>query len=408
VPQPIDVGAKLTGQAGAFDIGVLQVRTADSETQPGAEFTVARVRRRFFQQSYVGGLYTRRADRVPGAPDLHTAGADFALRTSAFRGTQIVEWSGWYLHTTNPSLDDDRDAASDSRGALDTPGRRRLGGGGLNIGRGSRVAFPNDPFYADFSYRELQTNYDPAVGFRQRTGFRRYNPEVGYTWRFRDHPWLRYIQQEIDWELIDDMDNRLLTQTAAIRPLTVVFNDGSELAYEAEPTYERLESDFDIFDGVSLPAGETYWFTRHQISGGMADRYVVAVGGQTSFGEFFSGRRRDVRVNVQVRPRAGVALGVEAEHNALDLAEGRFDTTVFRALANTQFGPWLSLVNNIQYDSVSRLVGWQMRFRWIQRPGNDLFFVYTHNWQEIQDVDERRFGTLDSRAATKLVYTLRF
>ena len=29
-PQRIDVGAKLTGQAGAFDVGVLQVRTADS------------------------------------------------------------------------------------------------------------------------------------------------------------------------------------------------------------------------------------------------------------------------------------------------------------------------------------------------------------------------------------------
>jgi hypothetical protein len=56
-----------------------------------------------------------------GAPDLHTAGADVAVRTSTFLGDRTVEWSGWYLYTTNP---------------CDT---------GNNIGRGSRVAFPNDP-----------------------------------------------------------------------------------------------------------------------------------------------------------------------------------------------------------------------------------------------------------------------
>jgi hypothetical protein len=33
--------------------------------------------------------------------------------------------------------------------------------------------------------------------------------------------------------------------------------------------------------------------------------------------------------------------------------------------------------------------------------------VYTHNWNEIQ-APARRLATLDTRLATKLVYTLRF
>jgi hypothetical protein len=384
VPQPIDVGAKLTGQAGAFDIGLLQVRTADSATQAGGDITVARVRRRFFQESYLGGLYTRREDRVSGAEARHTVGVDAILRTSTFRGNKTVEWSNWYLYTSNP---------------FDT---------GRNIGRGSRIAFPNDPFYFDMSYRELQEHYAPAVGFLQRTGFRRYNPEVGYTWRFRSHPWLRSIQQEVDWQFLTDMDNVLLNSAPAIRPLTVVFSDGSEFQYEAEPTYELLDEDFEISDGVVLPSGEEYHFVRHQFSGSMADRYPLAVGGQLVVGEFYSGRRRELQLNVSVRPRAGVALALEAEHNVLDLAEGSFDTSVFRVIANTQFSPWMSLVNNVQYDDVTRSVGWQMRFRWIQRPGNDLFLVYTHNWQEFDRAPGRRFETLDNRLATKVVYTLRF
>ena len=384
IPQPVDVGAKLTGQAGAFDVGFLQVRTADAPAQAGSDFTVLRLRRRFFRESYAGVLYTRRADRLSGAQDLHTAGVDFALRTSTFLGSKTVEWSGWYIYTTNP---------------LET---------GQHVGRGSRFAFPNDPFYVDFSYRELQPNYAPAVGFLQRVGFRRYNPEVGYTWRFRDHPWLRFVQQELDLELIDDMDNRLLTRTAAIRPLTVAFDDGSELAYEAEPTFERLEEDFPISEGVVLPAGEVYRFTRHQLNASMADQYPVAFGGQVAWGTFLSGRRTDYLVNARIRPRAGVALRFDAEHNVVDLPEGSFETTVYRTTANTQFSPWLSLVNTLQYDNVSRLLGWQMRARWIQRPGNDLFFVYTHNWRELDLAERRRFGTLDNRAAAKLVYTLRF
>jgi len=55
---------------------------------------------------------------------------------------------------------------------------------------------------------------------------------------------------------------------------------------------------------------------------------------------------------------------------------------------------------------VSRVMGWQSRFRWIVRPGNDLYVVYTHNWLEDPSLD--RFVSLDRRAASKVLYTQRF
>ncbi len=76
-------------------------------------------------------------------------------------------------------------------------------------------------------------------------------------------------------------------------------------------------------------------------------------------------------------------------------------------VADTQFSPFMYLVNNVQYDSVSRVLGWQSRFRWIMKPGNDIFFVYTHNWTDPVD-PAARFTTLDRRAAAKVVYTKRF
>ena len=91
-PQPIDLGTKLTGQTGGFDVGFLQVRTADTDHQPGEDMSVVRLRRRAFEQSYVGALYTRRSARLSGDIDRHTAGLDFELATSQFRGNQNLEF----------------------------------------------------------------------------------------------------------------------------------------------------------------------------------------------------------------------------------------------------------------------------------------------------------------------------
>jgi hypothetical protein len=68
----------------------------------------------------------------------------------------------------------------------------------------------------------------------------------------------------------------------------------------------------------------------------------------------------------------------------------------------------MALVNNVQYDTQSAVIGWQSRFRWIVRPGNDIYVVYTHNWRDEPLDNTRRFQTLDQRAASKVIYTLRF
>ena len=383
-PQRIDLGAKLTGQLGAFDVGVLHVRTRKDEARAGEDFSVLRLRRRAFQQSYFGALYTRRSARTVGDVDRQTAGIDFELQTSTFRDNENFEMSGFYLWTSNPI--DTRDSS----------------------GYGLRMAYPNDPFSAEIAIREVQPSYDPAIGFVERRGYKRLNPSAEYAPRLRNHPLIRGFEFSFDLDIQNDFGNRPLTREIELQPLEVDFNDGSRVAIDVTPQYERLEEDFEISDGIVLPIGGAYRFTRYQVEGSTADHRKISVNGEVSFGGFFSGHRREYSVEVGVRPRRGVALGLEVEHNVLELGIQRFDTDVVRARANTQFSPWISVVNNLQYDSVSRLLGWQMQFRWIRRPGNDLYLVYTHNWRELLNQGARRFRTIDNRLATKLVYTLRF
>jgi hypothetical protein len=363
---------------------MLQVRTADSVLEGGEDFSILRVRRRAFEQSYVGGIYTRRAVRASDGPDLHTAGLDFALRTSKFRGSSNLELSGFSLWTSDPLEVGDSSA------------------------HGLYAQYPNDPLRASFLFRHLSPAYSPAVGFVERVGSRQTNPNVGYMWRPADHPWFREFDFQVDLNVVTDLEGRLITRELAFRPFDVNFHPGGRFAVNITRYDERLEEDFEISDGVVLPAGREYQFTRYAFGGSTADQYFVSAGADVEIGDFFSGDRREYAIQLNVRPRRGVAIGLEAEHNVLALAEGSFSTDVFRLNANTQFSPWLSLTNNLQYDTVSRLLGWQMRFRWIRRPGNDLYVVYAHNWQEVLRAGERHFATFDRRLATKLVYTFRF
>jgi hypothetical protein len=397
-PQRIDVGAKLTGQAGAFDIGMLQVRTAEEGLTPGEDFSVMRIRSRLFAQSYLGALYTRRSARstLPAGPlagGRHTAGIDLALRTSSFRGNQNLELSALYLWTT--------------------PAREGGGESPQSHGSGAwavRLEYPNDPVSASLSVRELQEAYDPAVGFVERRGYRRVNPRIEWAPRPRDHRWIRNFEFGADVDVQNDTRNRPLTRQYRLTLFDVNLHSGDSIRIEATPTYERLDEDFEISEGIVLPMESTHRFTRYELGLFSADHRVITLEPQVEFGGFFSGSRQEYSLELGIRPRRGVRLDVEAEHNIVDLDEGRFEADVYRASASTQFSPWMSLSNTLQYDTESRLLGWQLRYRWIRRPGNDIYFVYTHNWREGDPFDpfDRRFLTVDNRAAMKGVYTLRF
>ena len=67
----------------------------------------------------------------------------------------------------------------------------------------------------------------------------------------------------------------------------------------------------------------------------------------------------------------------------------------------------MALSNSIQYDNVSRVLGWQSRFRWILKPGNELYLVYSHNWLS-SVIPQAGMETLSRNAATKVIYTYQF
>jgi len=153
--------------------------------------------------------------------------------------------------------------------------------------------------------------------------------------------------------------------------------------------------------------GNEYNFTRYRVQMETARRRILSIEPEVEWGDFYSGDRVQLGLTSNVRPMPGVLFTFTTEWNKVQLAEGRFYTRLYRGLSELQFTPFMAWVNNVQYDSQSAVVGWQSRYRWILRPGNDIYFVYNHNWLD-DPLEARRFRSLDSRLSSKLLYTYRF
>ena len=405
---PIQVGARLGGQAGPYELGFYQIRTGETPlelggapaTWPVEDFTVGRVKRSLFQQSHVGAVYTRRGSAFdPGAgagsesPDRHTVGGDFDFYTSSFLGRYNAQIEGFLIYHTDPA----------DEGEFFAPERRS---------RGYRWNFPNDLIRLHSSYRDFGTGWDPAVGFAQRTGFRRHQPTLTIAPRPGFLPFVRQTQHQIYFEYLTDTGSRLLTRALNFTFLQVNFESGDNFSFGGGQGFERLDQAFTIRGSgdasVVIDAGD-YHAWGWSLSGRTAGRRLLSGSLDLEQGDFWDGTRTRFDASATVRPRRGVSLSADYQRNEVRLPQGDLDTNLMRLSGSWNLSPLASMTGNIQYDDVSQVLGLFARARWIVRPGNDIYVVWSHNWRnEVARLLDREFTTLSRGLAMKVSYSYRF
>ncbi len=275
-----------------------------------------------------------------------------------------------------------------------------------NSAFGATIDYPNDRWNVRYETTEVQEHFDPAVGFLRRSNYRRYAPTLQFAPRPKNHRYIRQLRFTGSLDVMTDLGNDLLNRNVDFTLLGVDFHSGDFFSVNTVSRRERLDAPFRVNRGITLPLGAVYESNRYRIFGRTSNRRVLAVSARMETGGFYSGTRNQRIVNLAVRARPGLIFSTGGEWNRVKLPEGRFTTRLYRLVVDTQFSPFIALVNDIQYDTQSAVLGWQERFRWILTPGNDLYVVYTHNWLDQPTLD--RFSTLDKRLASKVLYTYRF
>ena len=375
---PITFGAKLTGRAGDYNVGVLDVLTDEHRTDAGEELDdrnlfVARVSRNVGERSTIGGIVTH-GDPL-GDTDGPVYGTDLNFSSSTFLDAGNFNAGAWGL------VDDSDDSTTE------------------DAAFGVHTNAYNDVWSWYGNAREIQRDFDPPLGFVPRRNIRNYRGGVHYSPRVDET--IRQLEFGLDASLTTDTDDRIETVFGELQPIGIYWESGLEARLEIDWTREDLTEGFTVND-VDIPAGD-YDFARYRLELETPRQREVVSELTLQTGGFFGGDLDGLEVELLWKPDAYFNGSVEYEYNDASLPSGDFTTHLVRARTDVSFTPNLSWNTFAQWDDVSDTVGINSRLRWIPAPGRDVFLVFN----ETLDARGGSVSPAFQGFSVKLAYTFR-
>ena len=374
-PIRINVGAKLTGQVDNWNIGMMHIN--DARETGINNFSVARVSRNLWKQSSVGIIGTY-GNTLSDSSNLVT-GVDLKLATSTFQGNKNVSFTLFGLKSNTNEVES-KDASW-----------------------GTEVAYPNDLINGRLGYLQIQENFIAGMGFVPRTNIHKTYGELEFG--PRPNKWgILQIEFGGKFDYISNIEtNELETREIEIQPLGIRFMSGEEIQYSLTNQYESLAEDFNIFEDFVIPKGNyEWWYQKISIeTKGARNVWGTASYG---FGDFFNGKRSDIILQANWKVAVPFFIGGTLISNNVKLPDGEFTANIYQLNANILFSPNVTLYNYFQYDNASNSAGWQSRFQWILKPGNEIILVWTSNFLE----SDNQYYMDESALRLKLKYNIRF
>jgi hypothetical protein len=348
---PIDAGGRVTGRAGAYSLGLLDIRTG-SHAALGVDatnFTVARVKRDILRRSAIGALFTGRSVTETGAGSNHAYGVD-----GVFSFFQNLNFNTYLARTNTPGLD------------------------GRDWSYRAQMDYNADRYGLQVEQLFVDTNFSPDVGFLRRRAFRRNSAYVRFSPRPASIASVRKFTADLDYQYITDPGGHLESR-AAVAGFRAEFENGDNAGAEFSMNYEFLDEPFAVSDEVSIAVG-AYSFDTLQLDYQFGPQRPVSGVVTIERGQFYGGTRTSIgigRGRVEITPQISVEPGVTV--NWIDVPEGAFTSTLLTARLSYTLSPRMAVSALTQYNSDARTLGSSVRFRWEYQPGSDFFIVYTDN-----------------------------
>ena len=365
---PLNVGGRLTGRAGAYSIGVLNIQTGDKTEELGApatNFSVFRVKRDVLRRSSIGLLFTNRSESVIGTGANRAYGIDGTF--AFYENLQINTY--W--------------AATDTDG---------LSGRATDSYRG-QLDYSADRYTVQLERLKIGDNFNPEIGFLRRDDMVRDYARFKFSPRPGRPSLIRKYVYDASIEYIENGAGRLESRERAAE-FALEFQSADRLTVNYTNSFEYLPRPLRI-GAVVLPAGGTYHFDTLRLGYSIGQQRKIAANLTAEYGTFYSGRKTTLSA---ARGRVPITnqLSVEPTYsfNDVTLDEGDFTTHLIGSRVTYSMTPLMFVSALIQYNSGINAVSTNARFRWEYRPGSELFVVYN----EERNTQARSFPALNNRA----------
>lgn len=347
---PILGGGRVSGKAGRFNVGLLNMQTGNARGRiAGSNFSVVRLSRDLPNRASIGGLFVNRSaiGRLAAPRDYN--------RTLALDGKAGVRQhtvvSGFAAKTETPGIAS-RDFAYNIR---------------------SRTSVPRFDFEA--GYQAIGEQFNPEVGFLSRRGYRK--PDIRLMTRFRPRNFLHLqeLRPHSSYRAFYGFDGFLESSQWHIDNHWQ-FRNSYEVHTGMNLTDEGVRTPFRIYPGILVPPG-SYSHAEAQLVFMSNQGAPVSVNVQTIAGGFFGGSR--VSVSPTLRMRLGEMLTTELAYQRNDVSGpwGAFTTNLLRSRVSYSFTTRSFLQGLVQYNDRADLWSANVRFGWLQAANTGLFVVYT-------------------------------
>ena len=372
---PILAGAKVTGKAGRYHIGIINMQTDEKNGYPSTNYSVLRVKKEIFEKSFIGVIATNLYNKDN---QNQAYGADFSYRTDNFLNNKNLNIESSYVDTKTPGIN---------------PGtsHKRL-----------QITYPNDLLDVSLYYKVDGENYNPEIGFARRPGAKTTMARFNYTPRpgIADIQKLRF--KPFDMDYITDMNNRLLTREMNFSPFGFDTNSGEEFEFTITNMYEYLEEEFEIFEDVNIPVG-IYTWTNYETRFRSNPSRPVSVQMESKWGDFYNGTRTEFDTELNYKVNKHLSFSNTVIYNKLNLNSTKFETKEYGMRLNVNYSTRLTSKTYIQWNNETKEVNVNFRIHFIPQIGSDIYFVYNHLLDGCND-----YRTSYNTAITKIAYLITF
>ncbi len=365
---PILGGSRLTGSAGRYQVGFLDIQQRESGSTHPTNFFVGRVRRNVLANSDIGLMATNKEVNNSSLYN-RSVGAD-----ANFRFGQSVSLNGFVAKTMTPGL-----SGKDLAGRI-------------------AMQYQDKVWQLSGTYTVIQTNYHNEMGFTPRVGIRRFASITSYTWRPQQwHSFIRDIRPHWQVDYVLDPSGRLQTKYIDYH-LPFDFQNGAMIELGKNPTLEYLSQPFKI-SGTAVTPRE-YKFNDYFILGNTDMSRRLSANGRFSAGRFYSGYKHSYLAGGAFRVNYKLTTSFQYTHNNIRLVEGGVIQNLLAARVNYGFTTTMFLNALIQYNSDNKQWSSNVRFNIIHRPLSDIFVVYNERR------DSSTGGLVDRALIAKMTYMI--
>jgi hypothetical protein len=346
-PIPIVGGARLSGTRDRYDIGFLTMRTEELDTGgarvPSNTFVVGRLKRNVLARSWIGAIVTNRDSTNAGDYNrVYGTDAHFLLHNR-------LEVDSYILRS-------------------DTPGKT-----GKNQARRFQTGWRELEWAITGQYNQVQTNFNPEVGFVRRKDHSQYTGEFAWKPLLRQSDTIRNLNVTTTVDYYEGGSGAIETRTQDLTLGMQLHNNGSA-NFTMTETFDRLEQGV-LIQGLPLAAGDYRY--RDYLMQVITDASEKISGtGSVTWGDFWDGRRRSLTGGLALKPSYRLNATFDYTRNVVALARGSSATNLVGARVLYGFSP-RSFVNAfVQYNSETDEVSTNIRFNLTYRPLSDIYLVY--------------------------------